>query len=115
MMLAVIAALLTCARSLFPLQSESIPAALLLFLPFVLFAALGAGRELLTPSLKGLAFFSFLAVAALAIWPSARLAVTAYEATGFVTLLGFMGFVFVMALALGLLAVRLLAGRDDEI
>jgi hypothetical protein len=50
----------------------------------------------------------------MAIWPSASLAATAYEAAGFVTLLAFMAFVFAVAIALGMLAVKLLASRDDE-
>jgi hypothetical protein len=51
-------------------------------------------------------------VAAMAIWPSAHLAVGAYDATGFVTLLAFMGFVFVRAIALGIVAVKLLASAN---
>jgi hypothetical protein len=112
--LGLIAALLAAAHRLFPLQADGISAVALLFLPLVLFGALGAGRELSTPSLTELAFYSFAIVAAMAIWPSASLAVTAYEATGFVTLLAFMGFVFAVAIALGVLAVKLLASRDDE-
>jgi hypothetical protein len=110
--LAVIVILLAAAHTLSPLQPNGIWAALLLFLPLMLFAALGAGRELFTPSLTELAFCSFAIVAAMAIWPSARLAVIAYEATGFVTLLAFMGFVFALAIALGIVAVKLLAGDE---
>jgi hypothetical protein len=111
--LALIVALLAAVHTLFPLQPDGISAALLLFWPLVLFAALGAGRELSTPSLTELAFCSLAIVAAMAIWPSARLAVTAYEATGFVTLLAFMGFVFALAIALGVVAVKLLTRNDS--
>jgi hypothetical protein len=109
-----IAALVVAIRALFPLQPDSISAVTFLFLPLVLFAALGAGREPLTPSLTELAFYSFAVVAALAIWPSARLAVTAYEATGFVTLIAFMAFVIGLAIGLGVVTVKLLAGNDGE-
>ena len=51
-------------------------------------------------------------VAAMAIWPSARLAVSTYEVLGFVTLLAFMGFVFALATALGIAAVKLLGGDE---
>jgi hypothetical protein len=112
--LGLIAALLAAAHRLFPLQADGISAVALLILPLVLLAALGAGRELLAPSLTELAFYSFAIVAAMAIWPSASLAATAYEAAGFVTLLAFMAFVFAVAIALGMLAVKLLASRDDE-
>lgn len=110
--LGLIAALLLAAHTLFSLQPNSVLAAALFFLPLVLFAALGAGRELSTPSLTELAFYSFAIVAVMAIWPSARLAVAAYEASGFVTLLAFMGFVFALAIALGFVAVKLLAGDE---
>ena len=64
------------------------------------------------PSLLTFAVIVALLIAAIAIWPSARLAVSAYEATGFVTLLAFMGFVFALATALGVVAVTVLAGDD---
>jgi hypothetical protein len=113
--LVAIAALLVAAHTLAPLQPNNISAAFLLFLPLVLFAALGAGREFLTPSLRELAFYFFAMVAAMAIWPSAHLAAFAYEATGFfVPLLVFMGFVFALAIALGVVAVKLLSDRDSE-
>lgn len=112
LMLGVIAALLLAAHALFSLQPNSVLAAALLFLPLVLFAVLGAGRELSTPSLTELAFYSFASVAAMAIWPSARLAAAAYEASGFVTLIAFMGFVIALAIALGFVAVKLLAGDE---
>jgi|GEM_PF-4174492 len=112
--LGVIATLLAAACTLFPLQLDNLSAAVLLFLPLVLFGALGAGRELLSPSLTELAFYSFAIVAVMAIWPSARLAATTYEATGFVTLFAFMSFVFALAIALGVLAVKFLAGDDGE-
>jgi L-asparagine transporter-like permease len=110
--LVLIIAFLAAIHTLFPLQPDNILAAALLFLPVALFAALGAGRELSMPSLTELAFYSFAIVAGLAIWPSARLAVTAYEASGFVTLFAFMGFVFALAIGLGVVAVKLLAGDE---
>lgn len=112
--LGAIATLLAAACTLFPLQPDSLSAVALLFLPLVLFGALGAGRELLSPSLTELAFYSFAIVAVMAIWPSARLAATAYDATGLVTLFAFMSFVIALAIALGVLAVKLLAGDDGE-
>lgn len=112
--LVLIAALMAAANSLFRLQPEGLSAAGFLFLPLVLFAALGVGRELLTPSLTGLAFYSFAIVAAMLIWPSARWAVEAYEASGLVTLAVFMGFILALALALGVAAVKLLASHDGE-
>lgn len=112
LMLGVIAALLLVAHTLFSLQPNSILAAVLLFLPLALFAALGAGRELSPPSLTELAFCSFAIVAVMAIWPSAGLAAAAYEASGFVTLIAFMGFVIALAIALGFVAVKLLTGDE---
>ncbi|WP_119269872.1 hypothetical protein [Taklimakanibacter deserti] len=112
--LGALATLLAAACTLFLLQPDSLLAAVLLFLPLALFGALGAGRELLSPSLTELAFYCFAIVAVMAIWPSARLAATTYEATGFVTLFVFMSFVFALAIALGVLAVKLLAGDDGE-
>jgi hypothetical protein len=112
--LLLIVAVTAAIRTLFPLQPDSVLAAALLFLPLLLCAALGAGRELLTPSLTELAFYSFAIVVALAIWPSARLAVIAYEAMGLVTLIAFMAFAFALAIGLGVVAVKLLAGNNDE-
>lgn len=110
--LLLVLAFLVAVPTLFALRPDGISAAALLFLPLALFAALGAGRELSTPSLTELAFYSFAIVVSMAIWPSARLAVTAYEASGFVTLLAFMGFVFGLAIALGVVAVKLLTGDE---
>ena len=112
--LGAIATLMAAAGTLFPLQPDGLSAVVLLFLLLVLFGALGAGRELLSPSLTELAFYSFAIVAVMAIWPSARLAATAYDATGFVTLFAFMSFIIALAIALGVLAVKLLAGDDGE-
>ncbi len=109
-----VAALLIVAYALFAAEPESVTAAGLLFLPLVLFAALSAGRELLTPSLKELAFYSFAMVAAGLIWPGADLAVANYEASGFVAIAAFMAFVFALAVALGVLSADLLAGHDGE-
>ncbi|MGE0007100.1 MAG: hypothetical protein AB7S92_16110 [Parvibaculaceae bacterium] len=111
---ALICALLAVAHELIALQPDGISAAVLLFLPLVLFAALGAGRELSMPSLTELAFCSFTIVAVMAIWPSARLAAIAYEAAGIVTLVVFMGFVFALAVSLGAVVVKLLSGTDGE-
>jgi hypothetical protein len=109
------AALMAAARTLFELQPDNISAVAFLSLPLVLFGALGAGRELLTPpSLKELAFYAFAVVAAGLIWPGARLAVTTYEAAGLATLIVFMIVIFALAMALGMLATRLLAGHDGE-
>jgi hypothetical protein len=112
--LILIAGPVVAAYSLFRLQPDSLSGVAFLFLPLVLFGALGAGRELLTPSLKELAFYSFAMVAAMLIWPSARLAVLAHEASGLVMLAAFMGFILALALALGVLAVKLLASHDGE-
>lgn len=109
-----VAAFMAVAHTLFSFQSDSIPAAGLLFLPLVLLGALSAGRELLTPSLKELAFYSSAIMAALLIWPTARLTVSAYEASGFVMLAAFMGGIFALAVALGMLAVKLLSRNDGE-
>lgn len=109
-----VAALTAAARLLFKFQPDSIVAAGFLLLPLVLLGALGAGRELLTLSLKELAFYSFAIVAAGLIWPGARLAVTTYEASGFVALAAFMAFVFALAVALGILSAKLLASHDGE-
>ncbi|WP_162914350.1 hypothetical protein [Taklimakanibacter lacteus] len=109
-----VAALLIAAQALFATQPDSITAAGLLFLPLVLFAALSAGREFLTPSLKELAFYLFAMVAAGLIWPGANLAVAAYEASGFVAIAAFMAFVFALAVALGVLSADLLASHDGE-
>ena len=80
----------------------------------MLLGALGAGRELLTLSLKELAFYSFAIVAAGLIWPGARLAVSTYEVSGFVALAAFMAVVFALAVALGILSAKLLASHDGE-
>jgi hypothetical protein len=109
-----VAALLIASHALFATQSDSITAAGLLFLPLVLFAALSAGRELLTPSLKELAFYGFAMVAAGLIWPGANLAVASYEASGFVAIAAFMAFVFALAVALGVLSADLRASHDGE-
>lgn len=108
------AAFMAVAHTLFSFQSDSIPAAGLLFLPLVLLGALSAGRELLTPSLKELAFYGFAMVAAGLIWPGANLAVESYEASGFVAIAAFMAFVFALAVALGVLSADLLASHDGE-
>ncbi len=109
-----VAAPAAAAQALFKLQPDSISAASILFLTLMLLGALGAGREFLTPSLKELAFYFFAIVAAALIWPAAHLAVSAYEAAGFVTLALFMAFVFALAVALGVLSVKLLASHDGE-
>jgi len=109
-----VTAMMAAAHSLFKLPPDSISAVSLLFLPLVLFGALGAERELLTPSLKELAFYSFAIVAAGLIWPGAYLAVSTYEVLGLMTLAALMAFVFVCAVALGVLSTRLLAGHDGE-
>lgn len=83
------------------------------FLSLMLLGALGARREFRTPSLKELAFCSIAIIAALLIRPGARLAVSTYEATGFVTLVAFMAFVLALAIALGVLAEKLLAAGED--
>lgn len=84
-----------------------------LLLSLMLLGALGARREFRTPSLKELAFYSIAIIAALLIWPGARLAVSTYQATGFVTLAVFMAFVLGLAITLGVLAEKLLAAGDD--
>jgi hypothetical protein len=109
-----VAALTAATRLLFKFQPDSIVAAGFLLLPLVLLGALGTGRELLTLSLKELAFYSFAIVAAGLIWPGARLAVTTYEASGFVALAVFMAFVFALAVALGILSAKLLSSHDGE-
>src|SRR5262245_38448566 len=89
-------------------------AGLLLFLPLVLIAALGVGRELLTPSLKELAFYTFAIFAAGAIWPGAHLAISSYKDAGFLALAAFMIIVFVLAVVLAVLSAYWLAGPDDQ-
>jgi hypothetical protein len=86
---------------------------LLLFLPLVLIAALSVGRELLTPSLKELAFYTFAIFAAGVIWPGAHLAISSYKEAGFLALAAFMIFVFALAVALAVLSAYWLAGPDD--
>lgn len=109
-----VAALMAAAHALFQLQPDSISAVAFLFLPLVLFGALGVGRELLSPSLTELAFYCVAVIAAGLIWPGARLAVSTYQGTGLVTLAAFMVVVFVLAMALGVLAMRFLARHDGE-
>jgi hypothetical protein len=109
-----VAALLIAAHALFAAGPDGITATGLLFLPLMLFAALSAGRELLTPSLKELAFYCFAMVAAGLIWPGANLALETYESSGFVAIAAFMAFVFALAVALAVLSADLLAGQDDE-
>jgi hypothetical protein len=109
-----VAALMAAAHTLFQLQPDSISAVAFLSLPLVLIAALGMGRELFSRSLTELAFYSFAVAAAGLIWPGARLAVSTYEAAGLVTLAAFMVIVFAVAVALGVVAMKLLAGRDGE-
>lgn len=82
-------------------------------LSLMLLRALGARREFRTPSLKELAFYSIAIIAPLLIWPGARLAVSTYQAAGFVTLAVFMAFVLALAITLGVLAEKLLAAGDD--
>ena len=101
------------AHTLVPLQPDSISAVALLFLPLVLFAALGAGRELFSPSLTELAFYSFAIVAAGDMAQrTSRRSPTRPPASR--DALAFMGFVFALAIALGVVAMKLLAGRDSE-
>jgi hypothetical protein len=83
-----------------------------LLLGLVLFGAFGVGRELLTPSLKELAFYSAIIVAAVLIWPAAHLVTSAYQTSGFVSLVAFMVLVSAMALVLGVLSANLLAEHD---
>jgi hypothetical protein len=92
----------------------SLPSGSLAFLfALMLLGALGARREFQTPSLKELAFFSMAIIAAALIRPGAHLAASAYEAAGFVTLAVFMAFVLALAIALGMLAGRLLTTGED--
>lgn len=92
----------------------SLPSGSLAFLlALMLLGVVGARREFQTPSLKELAFFSIAIIAALLIRPGAHLAVSAYEATGFVTLVAFMAFVLALAIALGMLAGRLFTTGED--
>jgi hypothetical protein len=93
--------------------SGIVVAGLLLFLPLVLIAALSVGRELLTPSLKELAFYTFAIFAAGVIWPGAHLAISTYKEAGFLALAAFMIFVFALAVALAVLSAYWLAGPDD--
>ncbi len=102
------------AHVIFEFQPDGITTAAVLFLSLVLFEALGAGRELLTPSLRELAFYFIAILAAGLIWPGAHLAMSTYEAAGFVTLALFMVFAFVVAVALAVLAVELPASQDGE-
>ncbi|MGE0239550.1 MAG: hypothetical protein AB7F09_04730 [Parvibaculaceae bacterium] len=108
-----VAALLIATQAFYPFLADHIAVASL-FLSLVLFAAVSAGRGLLTPSLKELAFYLFAIIAAGMMWPGAQLALSAYEDAGFVALAAFMMFVFTLAVALAVLAAYLLAGQDDE-
>lgn len=107
-----VAALLIAAQALFKFQPDGVSGVGLLFLPLVLIAALGVGREFLTPSLKELAFYFFAITAAGVIWPGAHLAISAYKDAGFVALAAFMIFVFVLAVTLAVLSAYLLAGDE---
>lgn len=92
----------------------SLPSGSLAFLlALMLLGVVGARREFQMPSLTELAFFSIAIIAAVLIRPGAHLAVSAYEAAGFVTLAVFMAFVLVLAIALGRLAERLFAAGED--
>lgn len=110
-----VAVLLVAAQGFFALQTVATAIlGLLLFLPLVLIAVLSVGRELLTPSLKELAFYSFAIIATGAIWPGAQLAISTYKDAGFVALAAFMVFVFSLAVALAVLSAYLLAGTDGD-
>lgn len=92
----------------------SLPSGSLAFLlALMLLGVVGARREFQTPSLTELAFYSIAIVATLLIRPSAHLAVSAYEAAGFVTLAAFMLFVLAFAIALGVLCERLFTAGED--
>lgn len=93
----------------------SLPSGSLAFLlALMLLGVVGARREFQKPSLTELAFFSIAIVAALLVRPGANLAVSAYEAAGFVTLVAFMAFVLALAIALGRLVERLFAAGEDH-
>lgn len=93
----------------------SLPSGSLAFLlALMLLGVVGARREFQKPSLTELAFFSIAIVAALLVRPGANLAVSAYEAAGFVTLVAFMAFVLALAIALGRLVERLFAAGEDR-
>lgn len=93
----------------------SLPSGSLAFLlALMLLGVVGARREFQKPSLTELAFFSIAIIAALLIRPGAHLAVSAYEAAGFVTLAAFMAFVLALAIALGRLVERLFAAGEDR-
>ncbi len=93
----------------------SLPSGSLAFLlALMLLGVVGARREFQKPSLTELAFFSIAIVAALLVRPGAHLAVSAYEAAGFVTLAAFMAFVLALAIALGRLVERLFAAGEDH-
>jgi hypothetical protein len=93
----------------------SLPSGSLAFLfALMLLGVVGARREFQKPSLTELAFFSTAIIAALLIRPGAHLAVSAYEAVGFVTLAAFMAFVLALAIALGRLVERLFAAGEDR-
>jgi hypothetical protein len=93
----------------------SLPSGSLAFLlALMLLGVVGARREFQKPSLTELAFFSIAIAAALLVRPGAHLAVSAYEAAGFVTLVAFMAFVLALAIALGRLVERLFAAGEDR-
>jgi len=93
----------------------SLPSGSLAFLlALMLLGVVGARREFQKPSLTELAFFSIAIVAALLVRPGAHLAVSAYEAAGFVTLAAFMAFVLALAIALGRLVEKLFAAGEDH-
>ncbi|MGE0007712.1 MAG: hypothetical protein AB7S92_19290 [Parvibaculaceae bacterium] len=106
-----VAALLVAAQAFHRFLADNIAVAGL-FLSLMLIAALSAGRGLLTPSLKELAFYFFAIIAAGMMWPGAQLALSAYEEAGFVALAAFMIFVFALAVGLAVLSACLLAGDD---
>ncbi len=64
---------------------------------------------------KSIAFYCIAVVAAGLIWPAARLAASTYEVAGLVTLLAFMVLISALAVALGVLTMKLLASHDGEI
>jgi hypothetical protein len=110
-----VAILLGIADALLAYHFEGIVVAgILLFLLLVLIAALSVGRELLTPSLKELAFYIFAVLAAGVIWPGAHLAISTYKDAGFLALAAFMIFVFALAVALAVLSAYWLTGQDDQ-
>ena len=108
-----VAALLIAAQAFHQVLADHLALASL-FLSLMLIMALSAGRGLLTPSLKELAFYFFAIIAAGMMWPGAQLALSAYEEAGFAALAAFMIFVFALAVALAVLSAYLLAGHDED-